>query len=59
MVSSRYTCGKFSPNSSQSDNDSSDDGAKVVEERQDSEAEGIHDSDYDFDDDSEGSEDEF
>ena len=54
-----YTCSQFPPNNNQSDTDSSDDGAEVVDGNENSEAESTDDSDYDFDADSDGSEDDF
>ena len=54
-----YTYSQFPPNNNQSDTESSDDGAEVVGGSQNSEAESTDNSEYDFDADSDGSEDEF
>eukprot|EP00795_Rhopilema_esculentum_P006092 gene6092-11477_t len=48
-----------SPNNNQSETDSSDNGAEIVDGRENSEAESTDDSDYDSDADSDGSEDDF
>ena len=48
-----------SPNNNQSNTDSSDNGAEVVDGSENSKAESTDDSDYDFDADSDGSEDDF
>ncbi|KAG1675715.1 hypothetical protein GQR58_014542 [Nymphon striatum] len=55
-----YTCSQFPPNNNQLDTDSSDDeGAEVDDGRESNEEESTDDSDYDLNDDSDGSEDDF
>ena len=54
-----YTCSQFPPNNNQSDTESSGDGAEVVSGSKNSEAESTDNSEYDFDADSDGGEDEF